>query len=165
MPLGNTQVTGWGCLADKVGHPRSTVATPAAQAELGAGRQGGLLPRGRGMPASPLSQETTLPEDKDRPSPGGKDISGQQLAQCPHRGSRLTSWAFGALAVGQMLTGDPCSVPARLSPDSAGPTRPRAPAALQLAFRHILLGPLGGGPLQPWSGVAPPRRPGLLAAP
>lgn len=56
---------GLGVLGRQSGASRSTVATPAAQAEMGAGRQGGPLPSGRGVPASPLSRETTLPEGGD----------------------------------------------------------------------------------------------------
>lgn len=55
---------------------------------------------------------------------GGKDPSGQRLAQCPHSGSWLASWAFSALAVGQMLTCDPCSIPGRLPPTLLAPHIP-----------------------------------------
>lgn len=113
------------------------------QAELGAGRQVGCS-RGR-VPASPLSQETTLPE-AGQPSPGQGHLWPAACPVSPLRGSRLTSWAFGALAVGQMLTGGPCSVPASCPSTLRAP---HGPALLLPSSRPLCWHPShpGGGPL------------------
>lgn len=138
---------------------------PCSSGWLGAGRQGGLPPRAGVCLPVPFPGDH-LPGGRGQAFSRGKDISGQQLAQCPHSwqpahfvGLRCTccwpdaTWQLHALS------------PHGCPPTSAGPTRPRSPAALQPAFQAHPPGS-SGRPSRPWSGVWPcPADPGSLLPP
>lgn len=118
-------------------------ANVGLQAELGAGRQGEASPEGQEgclqvpttlpqvpspppgpFPGSPSSQRAEarppeLPLLETRPPSEPQSPSGQWLACCPYSCGRRSSWTLRALPAAQVLTGDPCFVPARLPLASA----------------------------------------------
>lgn len=76
------------------------------------------------FPGSPSSQRAEarppeLPLLETRPPSEPQSPSGQWLACCPYSCGRWSSWTLRALPAAQVLTGDPCFVPARLPLASA----------------------------------------------